>query len=101
MAKRTNSQINKYFVVFWIGFIAWIAETAYFGFNSHPKNGMEATADVATTILMVYGIIGDLLRNVRFQKHVKNVTNIQTKKVQFQDEPKIASYNVKMRNSDK
>lgn len=92
---------RKYFIILLLGFIGWLAETAYFGFNKTPENGLEATLDVATALMMVYGVIGDLLQNVRIQKHYKSVTNIQTKKVNFQDEPKIASYNVKMANAPK
>lgn len=96
MAKHKQSRtFNKYFIILVLGFIAWIAETAYFGFNDKPENGLEATLDVATALMMIYGFVGDLLTNVRIQKHYHNVTNIQTKRVQFSDKPVISSYNIK------
>lgn len=99
--KTKHLKRPKYFTILVIGFVIWIAETAYFGFNDNPENGMEAFLDVVSFGMIFYGLIGDLLTNVRIQKHYHNTTNINTKKVQFQDEAKIASYNVKMRNSPK
>lgn len=76
---------NKYFIILVLGFVLWLAETAYFGFNRTPENGMEATLDVATALMMIYGVIGDLSRNVRITKSYNNVTtnHINTKKVEL------------------
>lgn len=99
--KTKHLKRPKYFIILVIGFVLWVVETAYFGFNDKPENGVEAFLDAVSFLMIAYGLIGDLLTNVRIQKHYHNTTNINTKKVQFQDEAKIASYNLKMRNAPK
>lgn len=99
MAKRNKRPRNKYFIILVLGFVLWLAETAYFGFNDKPANGLEATLDVATLLMMGYGFIGDLLRNVRITKsyHTVNTTHIHTKNVEVQGEDQVVHnhYNVK------
>lgn len=84
---------NKYFIILTLGFLLWLAETAYFGFNREPENGLEATLDVATLLMMIYGFIGDLLQNVRITKNYHNVTTnrINTKNVQFEKGQKVTT----------
>lgn len=84
MSKQNQRVFNKYFIILVIGFIAWIAETAYFGFNKTPQSGAEGLADAATAGLIIYGLIGDLMRNVRITKNYHNITTnrIQTKNVE-------------------
>lgn len=91
---------SKYFVILVIGFALWIAETAYFGFNDKPESGLEGFLDVVTALMMIYGVVGDITTNLRIHKTYHNITNIKTNKVHFQDEPKIMSYNVGMKNSN-
>lgn len=69
--------MNRYNKIFLIGFILWIAETAFFGFNSKPENGLESFLDTVSVILMAWGIIGDILSNVTIIKksyHRSNTT---------------------------
>lgn len=75
--------LNKYFIIATIGFIVWVAETAAFGFNAKPHSGLEAFLDVASTLLLAYGIIGDLLSNVEIHKNYYKYkeTNIKTRSV--------------------
>ncbi len=90
MAKR---QRNKYFIILVIGFLLWIAETAAFGFNKEPENGLEAFLDLVSMVMIIYGIIGDLSRNVRITKHYHNITTnrINTKNVQFEKGQKVTT----------
>lgn len=86
---------NKYFIILMLGFLLWIAETAYFGFNKTPQSGAEGLADAATALMMIYGVIGDLSRNVRITKSYHNVTNnrINTKKVEVTGEDQVVNNN--------
>lgn len=91
---------NKYFIILVIGFLIWIAETAYFGFNKEPENGLEAFLDLVSGTMMIYGIIGDLLRNVRITKNYHNIhtTNIRTKVVEVQGEKQTVIYRTSVKN---
>ena len=102
MSKNNQRVFNKYFIILIAGFILWLAETAYFGFNDKPENGLEATLDAATFLMMAYGLIGDLLRNVRITKHYHNIstTNVKTKRVEVTGDNQKISYNVKMTNAE-
>ena len=44
--------------MFWIGFIGWIAETAYFGFNLHPKSELEKHLDGLFQMMFIFGALG-------------------------------------------
>lgn len=87
-----KSQYNKYFIILVLGFVLWVAETAYFGFNKTPQSGAEGLADTATALMMIYGVIGDLLRNTEIHKNYYKYkeTNISTKKVEIKgDKPTV------------
>lgn len=87
-----KSSNRKYFVILVIGFLGWIAETAYFGFNSTPENGVEGFLDLVFGSMMVYGFIGDLLTNVEIHKNYYKYkeTNIKTRTVEIKgDNPKV------------
>ena len=75
---------NKYFIILVVGFVIWVAETAYFGFNKTPESGAEAFLDLVSAAMIIYGIIGDLTTNLRIHKHYHNIstTNVHTKKVE-------------------
>lgn len=60
--------MNKYIAIFLTGFVLWIAETAFFGWNQKPTNGFEAILDVLSTALIIWGIAGDILSGVTFAK---------------------------------
>lgn len=88
---------QKYFVIATVGFILWISETAYFGFNATPENNVEKTLDLLSGLLIGWGIIGDILKGVEIHKKSNTVfnetNNITTKKVDVRgNDPKI-SYN--------
>lgn len=94
MSKRNQRTFNKYFIILVLGFIGWIAETAYFGFNKTPESGLEGLLDAVFTIMMIYGVIGDLLRNVRVTKHYHNITTnrINTKSVEVTGDHQKVTY---------
>lgn len=99
MARR-NRQVNKYFIILVLGFVLWLAETAYFGFNDKPENGLEATLDVATLLMIVYGVIGDLSRNVRITKHYHHYNNhrITTRNVELKGEDQVVNNHYHVKN---
>ncbi len=96
MSKNNQRVFNKYFIILILGFLLWIAETAYFGFNKTPENAAEGLADVATALMVIYGVIGDLSRNVRITKHYHNIstTRINTKKVAVTGDHQKINYNI-------
>lgn len=102
MAKNNQRVFNKYFIILVLGFVLWLAETAYFGFNDKPENGIEATLDAATFLMMAYGLIGDLLRNVRITKHYHNISTsrhiINTKNVEVTGEDQVVNNNYHIKN---
>lgn len=73
---------HKYMILVVAGFILWIAETAYFGWNRTPETSGEATLDFISGIMIGWGILGDLLRNVTIVKRNTTVNNINTKTVE-------------------
>lgn len=91
MAKNNQRVFNKYFIILVLGFVIWITETAYFGFNKEPESNVEAFLDLVSAGMMIFGIIGDLTRNVRITKHYHNITTnrINTKNVQFEKGQKV------------
>lgn len=60
--------MNKYSFLLIIGMIFWVAESAYFGWNMEPINAYEATADTLATIIIIWGVVGDILKGVTWQK---------------------------------
>lgn len=77
---------KRYLTLVVVGLVLWLAETAYFGFNNEPENGLEAALDFITAVMIGWGIIGDLLTNVRIVKHEHYITN--TKKLNYIDQRK-------------
>lgn len=73
MSKR--KPINKYPVIVVIALALWIGESAYFGWNRTAQSPAESFLDLLSGILLFWGIVGDLLRNVRITKTYNNVTN--------------------------
>lgn len=75
---------SKYITILIIGFVLWIAETAAFGFNEKPENGLERALDFVAITLMIWGLLGDLLSNLTIVKktYVTENNNITTKKVE-------------------
>ena len=61
---------NKYIYIIIIGWALWIGETWYFGWNDKPINNIEKTLDILSTFLILWGVIGDLTKNVTIQKNI-------------------------------
>lgn len=56
---------NKYDFLFYFGFIFWISETIFFGFNSFKDaSHIEKFLDVICSILVVYGILGNFIQSI-------------------------------------
>lgn len=82
---------RKYLLLIIAGFILWIAETAYFGFNEKPENAVESTLDFIAFTMMFWGIIGDIFSNLTI---VKNY-NIKTKDVNIVGDNQKVDYTIK------
>jgi len=78
---------QKYFAIATIGFILWIGETAFFGWNAKPESVAESTLDVLSALLIGWGIIGDILKGVEIHKKshttFNETHNITTQKVEL------------------
>lgn len=84
---RTQSSYQKKRFYRWLailGIVLWLAETAYFGFNDKPENGLEAALDFITAVMIFWGIIGDLLSNLKITKHEYN--NYRANKIIYSDQ---------------
>lgn len=79
-----RKSLNKYTLMALVGIVLWIAETWAYGWNAKPGTAGESVLDSISGILIGWGIVGDILRNVKITKHVHNVTN--TKKLIYQDQ---------------
>ncbi len=88
---------NKYPYLVFIGLALWLAETWYFGWNDKPENEAERVLDIISGILIIWGLVGDILRNVRITKTYHNITN--AKKLTILDQrpngKTVRNYNVK------
>lgn len=60
--------MNRFQIILLLGIIFWIAETWYFGWNWDPKSAAEKFCDAVATLLLFYGMIGDILVGVSFVK---------------------------------
>jgi len=74
---------NFYRIIVFIGFVAWITETAYFGWNEKAVTVSEKILDQASWILIFWGMIGDIATNLKIEK----VQNIHTKNVIIKGNP--------------
>lgn len=77
----------SYKIIFFLGLILWIAETALFGWNDKPVNDYERILDTLSWIFILWGILGDLLSNLKIEKNETN--NINTKNVNINGKPVI------------
>lgn len=95
MNKKVTWTPNKYFIILLLGFALWIIETAAFGFNTKPENGLEAFLDLVSGGMIIYGLVGDLLKNVEIHKNYYKYkeTNIKTKTVNVNGQNPKVDYN--------
>jgi len=49
-----------YNMVMWLGFLLWIMETMYFGWNMTPQSGAERVADFIVAMMMFCGFVGSI-----------------------------------------
>lgn len=68
-----------------IGFLIWLAENFYFGWNEKPQSIAERVFDMVSITMVFWGIIGDVLQNVHFQKFNTTHNNINTKTVEIKN----------------
>ena len=94
---------RKYFYILLAGFILWIVETAAFGFNDKPANGLEAFLDIVSFGMIFYGLIGDLLSNVEIHKNYYKYkeTNIKTRSVEIKGDNPIVNQTTNFDTSKK
>lgn len=58
------------------GFVLWIAETDYFGWNATAQSTAESILDTISWLLIVWGIVGDIVANLEIHKHY-NIENAE------------------------
>jgi hypothetical protein len=90
---------RKYLIIAVTGLAISLIETGLFGWHWKAQSGAEHFWDVFSSILIAWGVIGDILTGVRIHKHYNNTTTINTDKVDFKDGAKIMTYNVGIKNS--
>lgn len=61
---------NKYPWLVLAGLAIWLIETWLFGWNDRPESGAEKFWDVFSMVLIIWGLVGDVLRNVDVHKNV-------------------------------
>ena len=62
--------MNKYIFFVLAGFALAVAQTIIFGFETQGESLVEMYMSTGSIILIVWGIIGDVLRNVTWQKKI-------------------------------
>lgn len=73
--------MSLYKILFFGGLILWWVETAYFGWNKTPGSALESMLDLTSTILIFYGAIGDISRNLTIKKDtIINTQTVEIKK---------------------
>lgn len=75
--------MNLFLIAWVVGFILWIAETAYFGFNATPQSDLERFADGIAWALMVFGGLGlFIVTAVKYGlTEFERITNERSKRV--------------------
>lgn len=63
---------QRYEIFFWAGFILWILETAFFGWNANAQSGAERVLDIVSIGLMLIGTVGTT--NIIVNEYYKNKT---------------------------
>jgi hypothetical protein len=69
----------KYPLIFLIGFIIWILENIFFGWNHKPESSFEGVMDILSAILIFWGVVGDIVSNLHIHKH----TDVNAKEVKI------------------
>lgn len=82
MSKQRHASKRFYRWLAILGIALWFAETAYFGFNKTPGSGLEGALDFLSGVMIFWGIIGDLLTNVRITK----TDIVNTRKMNYIDQ---------------
>ena len=69
--------MNKYTYMAIAGFIIWLIGTWHGGWQETPQSVFERCTDILGLYLTVWGVLGDILKNLTFQKN----TNISAETV--------------------
>lgn len=73
--------MKKHEILFLVGFTIWIIGSWHGGFQAEPQSNFEGYTDFVGTILMFWGIAGDILNGVQIHKN----TNITTDSVTLEN----------------
>jgi len=63
---------QKYIILFIIGFVIWIIGTWHGGWSNEPQSVFERFTDLIGWTFIMWGIIGDIARNL----HIKKVNEV-------------------------
>lgn len=58
-----RKETSYYVILAFTGLVIWIIETTYFGFNKHPKSGIESILDFVSMLFLFWGVTGNILIN--------------------------------------
>ncbi len=80
--------MNKYTYIATAGLVLWLTESCLFGWNQHAQTAAEAILDQISWIMIFWGIVGDICKNLTIVKkenfNIKNATingiNFKSKK---------------------
>ena len=61
--------MNKYVGILAGGILLWISSTAYFGYNETAQSPAESFTDTISTLLIFWGLLGDILTNLKITKN--------------------------------
>ena len=73
----------KYATLALAGFTIWMLETAYFGYNRTAQSGIEHILDTISWIFIIWGVLGDILTNLKIEKTTHY--DIHTKTVEVKE----------------
>ena len=76
--------MNKYNYILLAGFLLWFIGTWHGGWQMEAQSNFERFTDTISTILIVWGIFGDILSGIQIHK----VTNISTPKTTIENHNK-------------
>lgn len=51
---------STYNILFFLGFVLWILENTYFGWNATAQSGAERLVDMVCSVLLYVGVTGSI-----------------------------------------
>lgn len=77
------------------GLLLCLAETAYFGWNMTAQSGPEKMLDSISSIMIGWGIAGDVLARIKITRNITKRYDIKTDRIVFENGKEILHAAVK------